>query len=120
VRLLIREADAALAKYDRGARGLEHAISLLGMARVQKALRAAPVLSIDHPFTREYRQAQQRSQHAAWQARLWAEGSARWPADEMYWDALLAGVPHWVLDRKSTRLNSTHVKSSYAVFCLRK
>lgn len=97
VLLVFREANAALAKYDREAHGLEHAISLLGIARVQKALRAAPVLSIDHPFTREYRQAQQRSQHAAWQARLWAEGSARWPADEMYWDALLAGVPHWVL-----------------------
>src|SRR5690606_41271088 len=25
-----------------------------------------------------------------------------------------------VLDRKSTRLNSSHVKSSYAVFCLKK
>src|SRR5690606_39443497 len=27
---------------------------------------------------------------------------------------------HKVLDRKSTRLNSSHVKSSYAVFCLKK
>src|SRR5690606_39786813 len=26
----------------------------------------------------------------------------------------------WPLDRKSTRLNSSHVKSSYAVFCLEK
>src|SRR5690606_41735064 len=26
----------------------------------------------------------------------------------------------WRLDRKSTRLNSSHVKSSYAVFCLKK
>src|SRR5690606_40319410 len=26
----------------------------------------------------------------------------------------------WVLDRKSTRLNSSHVKISYAVFCLKK
>src|SRR5690606_41643576 len=30
--------------------------------------------------------------------------------------ALLAGV---LLDRKSTRLNSSHVKISYAVFCLK-
>src|SRR5690606_41818186 len=29
-----------------------------------------------------------------------------------------AAVPH--RDRKSTRLNSSHVKSSYAVFCLKK
>src|SRR5690606_39546969 len=27
---------------------------------------------------------------------------------------------HYILDRKSTRLNSSHVKSSYAVFCLKK
>src|SRR5690606_17364200 len=26
----------------------------------------------------------------------------------------------WALDRKSTRLNSSHVKISYAVFCLKK
>src|SRR5436309_10800765 len=30
-----------------------------------------------------------------------------------------AGARH-VLDRKSTRLNSSHVKISYAVFCLKK
>src|SRR5207302_3775030 len=28
-----------------------------------------------------------------------------------------SAFPHW-LDRKSTRLNSSHVKISYAVFCL--
>src|SRR5690606_39587970 len=27
---------------------------------------------------------------------------------------------YWTLDRKSTRLNSSHVKISYAVFCLKK
>src|SRR5690554_7282759 len=26
----------------------------------------------------------------------------------------------WILDRKSTRLNSSHVRTSYAVFCLKK
>src|SRR5436309_10927287 len=29
-------------------------------------------------------------------------------------------VPTRVIDRKSTRLNSSHVKISYAVFCLKK
>src|SRR5438874_1028262 len=30
-------------------------------------------------------------------------------------------IPHWALrDRKSTRLNSSHVEISYAVFCLKK
>src|SRR5690606_41752859 len=31
-----------------------------------------------------------------------------------------AGPHHFALDRKSTRLNSSHVKTSYAVFCLKK
>src|SRR5690606_41148151 len=33
---------------------------------------------------------------------------------------LAAGGEAWFQDRKSTRLNSSHVKSSYAVFCLKK
>src|SRR5690606_41942821 len=32
----------------------------------------------------------------------------------------LAGARPVALDRKSTRLNSSHVKNSYAVFCLKK
>src|SRR5690606_41806495 len=36
---------------------------------------------------------------------------------EAYWRTL----PVWIAtDRKSTRLNSSHVKISYAVFCLKK
>src|SRR5690606_41987057 len=31
-----------------------------------------------------------------------------------------AGDPDRIVDRKSTRLNSSHVKISYAVFCLKK
>src|SRR5690554_7855312 len=34
--------------------------------------------------------------------------------------ALLAGASETILDRKSTRLNSSHVRISYAVFCLKK
>src|SRR5436309_9763316 len=38
--------------------------------------------------------------------------------------ALSVGIPQFMLssalDRKSTRLNSSHVKISYAVFCLKK
>src|SRR5256885_4924743 len=39
------------------------------------------------------------------------------------WYSLLPGVdhlPHTHLDRKSTRLNSSHLVISYAVFCLKK
>src|SRR5690606_40913678 len=35
-------------------------------------------------------------------------------------DEALRGVAGVQVDRKSTRLNSSHVKSSYAVFCLKK
>src|SRR5690606_40655147 len=34
--------------------------------------------------------------------------------------ARIVGDPHVAQDRKSTRLNSSHVKISYAVFCLKK
>src|SRR5690606_41427030 len=38
------------------------------------------------------------------------------------WDPALVGRQsgRWIEDRKSTRLNSSHVKISYAVFCLKK
>src|SRR5690606_33248860 len=35
----------------------------------------------------------------------------------VYYSGVIANTP---LDRKSTRLNSSHVKNSYAVFCLKK
>src|SRR3712207_8467549 len=46
----------------------------------------------------------------------WSTRPYRW------WIAvLLAAAPHLaVLDRKSTRLNSSHANISYAVFCLKK
>src|SRR5690625_7121678 len=45
--------------------------------------------------------------------------------DAVTYDGQTYGVPYAVetlalLDRKSTRLNSSHVASSYAVFCLKK
>src|SRR5690606_42123996 len=36
------------------------------------------------------------------------------------WDRIVATVCWDWIDRKSTRLNSSHVKISYAVFCLKK
>src|SRR5690606_39448551 len=36
------------------------------------------------------------------------------------WPIAIAGAITLSLDRKSTRLNSSHVKISYAVFCLKK
>src|SRR6266576_5710155 len=43
-------------------------------------------------------------------------------ADTVEGSGQLIGPPCWsgALDRKSTRLNSSHVETSYAVFCLKK
>src|SRR5436305_7857385 len=46
------------------------------------------------------------------------------PRPTLYSSGLLSGSPPgvqgWPGDRKSTRLNSSHVRISYAVFCLKK
>src|SRR5690606_40424341 len=44
------------------------------------------------------------------------------PAPPLVWNGRLesAATAHTREDRKSTRLNSSHVKNSYAVFCLKK
>src|SRR5690242_20935900 len=40
--------------------------------------------------------------------------------DASVFTALRAGARGYILDRKSTRLNSSHMSISYAVFCLKK
>src|SRR5699024_11999315 len=42
------------------------------------------------------------------------------PAHDEPWQDEAHGAAHGGLDRKSTRLNSSHVSISYAVFCLKK
>src|SRR5215475_14807782 len=44
----------------------------------------------------------------------------RSPRYDDAWRRNRATAPHPPRDRKSTRLNSSHVKISYAVFCLKK
>lgn len=97
VLLLFREANRALARYDREAHTLEHAISLLGAGRMQTLAEQAPVLDPNHPFIDGYRGTLLRSRHAASQARLWAEGTGLWPAEEVFWSTLLAAAPMWPL-----------------------
>src|SRR5699024_12205363 len=46
-------------------------------------------------------------------------GEAHYIDDEIL-DSGIAGAANDDLDRKSTRLNSSHVSISYAVFCLKK
>src|SRR5690554_7704589 len=36
------------------------------------------------------------------------------------WEGAIGGFLFTIIDRKSTRLNSSHVRISYAVFCLKK
>src|SRR5205814_5554127 len=61
----------------------------------------------------------------------WPGGKRRRRADQIAavlpvgaWHRVSAGVgakgPRWYEDRKSTRLNSSHLGISYAVFCLKK
>src|SRR5579883_2876307 len=53
---------------------------------------------------------------------MWSSPSARSPngaSPSALWPSSAAAVPGG-RDRKSTRLNSSHVKRSYAVFCLKK
>lgn len=95
--LLFREANHALARYDREAHTLEHAVGLLGAGRMQKIFDAAVPLDPQHPHAEAYRHALLRSQHAAAQAKLWAEGSGLWPAEEVFWSTLLAAAPLWLI-----------------------
>src|SRR3712207_8920174 len=44
-----------------------------------------------------------------------AHGGLHWHLELLAWDQLFE-----LLDRKSTRLNSSHANISYAVFCLKK
>src|SRR5690554_7476675 len=50
---------------------------------------------------------------------LW-NGSASLASVRIEQENYSLGELRWQLDRKSTRLNSSHVRISYAVFCLKK
>lgn len=95
--LLFRAANQALVRYGREAHTLDHAIGLLGAARVQALLEEAPLLAPDHPHATAYRQMQMRSRHAALQALRWSEGTGLWPAEEVFWSTLVAAAPLWLL-----------------------
>src|SRR5206468_12442661 len=67
------------------------------------------VVALDHGSGKKVR----RLYVAADSLREWLQGGAREPID-------LAQAYAAVVDRKSTRLNSSHDQISYAVFCLKK
>src|SRR6266700_912782 len=71
-----------------------------------------------HAFPHEFRRAL-----AAGVAELQADlraGAAVYELDDAPPRSFVLRRVHARADRKSTRLNSSHVKSSYAVFCLKK
>src|SRR5438034_6897022 len=70
-----------------------------------------PPRSTLFPYTtlfRSHREFEFRFRHASWQIEILFEG------------VLLREVRKRSVDRKSTRLNSSHTVISYAVFCLKK
>src|SRR2546426_4696933 len=48
------------------------------------------------------------------------EGGSSWPLDRKWLNQVSIRWPSQYADRKSTRLNSSHLVISYAVFCLKK
>src|SRR2546426_9067847 len=50
----------------------------------------------------------------------WAMGASGESASSRGWPCFQVGGACWARDRKSTRLNSSHLVISYAVFCLKK
>src|SRR3712207_7587399 len=47
-------------------------------------------------------------------------GEAEWAGGNLYFDQWSWNIDIKYIDRKSTRLNSSHANISYAVFCLKK
>src|SRR2546428_12343164 len=53
-------------------------------------------------------------------ALMWPGFTPRWPSAGPAFEEQFTPMAAWGIDRKSTRLNSSHDQISYAVFCLKK
>src|SRR5438874_9991185 len=79
-----------------------------------------PPRSTLFPYTTLFRSSKERSRSPGRAARLLPRCACRtWPTCPSTADRLCPR-PECSVDRKSTRLNSSHVEISYAVFCLKK
>src|SRR5690606_41247901 len=78
-----------------------------------------PPRSTLFPYTTLFRSSITSTRHSA-VARLCHIGSYLYPGTTGHKKAGRARLRDCSIDRKSTRLNSSHVKISYAVFCLKK
>src|SRR5688500_19913479 len=83
-------------------------------------MRPGPPFSTRFPYTTLFRSTVQGLSPEGW-AQVAARAAERWGADRIVAEANQGGaLVTSVLDRKSTRLNSSHLVISYAVFCLKK
>src|SRR5690554_7476769 len=87
-----------------------------------------PPRSTLFPYTTLFRSAGHRSGHIVGKLYRNAAVGRQQGRSEGRYPLMIAGVAQWTVvaafagrqDRKSTRLNSSHVRISYAVFCLKK
>src|SRR5207302_10662651 len=105
---------------------LATAPSCTPLSVLRLSTRRRPPRSTLFPYTTLFRSRQRRDGRGPGRRRAHAGGAPRSPRDgpaPARWGALGAErdrpAPR-APDRKSTRLNSSHVKISYAVFCLKK
>src|SRR5439155_17796678 len=95
----MRAPTSTLLRQERGTRGLERIRPRAAPADVSQPPGGRTGEQAEHHPERQGAPAELRTRHGA---RVWLAGGAR------------------ERDRKSTRLNSSHVAISYAVFCLKK
>src|SRR5262245_44285456 len=96
----------------RGPRSFEGPWSVLGNPRIRKALIARE--KAGHPMTERREQFEYDDLLACARGELFGPGNAQLPLPPMLMFDRISEV-----DRKSTRLNSSHLGISYAVFCLK-
>src|SRR5947207_9135939 len=88
-----------------------------GLMEASITLRPGYVLPEEEQIAATYQHLLRRLSHQSVVKHFDAYADIDWDADEYRIDP---EDPRWELDRKSTRLNSSHTVISYAVFCLKK
>src|SRR5437667_7879863 len=79
-----------------------------------------PPRSTLFPYTTLFRSGRELGPHRSeWIDARQRQSSRTWRASSSGWNGLRT-TPAAPVDRKSTRLNSSHITISYAVFCLKK
>src|SRR5688572_31971940 len=92
-------------------------VSLSSWSYLSVSMRRPPPRSTLFPYTTLFRSREQTRRHGrtVFFDRSGRRGGGRFTHGKAFWGRATLG-----LDRKSTRLNSSHSQTSYAVFCLKK